>query len=285
MAKEKTTKKETEGKTAKRPMYNNNAHVFGFINGVRMNDAGNGRTAINLDVASQENFKVDDKKQTRNTYHDIVLFTSDKNVIESFKKIAGDLENNAKNKDVKDFKRATHTISVDGILMNRNDSVQILTKEDGFKLDTPLAEKEVRNRADIVGNVGSLTVHEEKNFATASLIHHYRPEGSEKDFETSINIRVDGDRKFSKETYEKMKSGEIGVGDFIRVGGQLHNNNYENEKGKRYSMALDVTSSSMIRKKGAAQEQKAEPKATTKKAAAEKPAKKATSRKKTGVKI
>ena len=82
----------------------------------------------------------------------------------------------------------------------------------------------------------------------------------------------------------------MGEGDFIRVGGQIHNNNFENEKGKRYGMAMDVTSSTILRKKAQKEEVKEAPKADVKEAAnkaEKKPAntkRKATSRKK-GVQV
>lgn len=273
--------------TKKNP--NNNLHVYGYINGVRMQDAKEGRTAINLDVASLETFKAGDEFKNKKTYHDVVIFTDDKKVIDKFAAMGKDLEENRARKDEKGFKPAVHTISLDGVIVNKEKSqdLQVMVKDSGFELDVKQADKEVRNRADIVGNIASVKMYEDKNFASVTLMHHYRPEGAEKEFETTIQVRVDGDRKFSQKTYEALKKGELGVGDFIRVGGQLHNNNFENEKGKVYSMALDLTSSELLHKKGEKAEVKAETK-TEKKPEAKKEAKtekkKAVSRKK-GVKM
>ncbi len=275
---------------------NNNAHLYGYINGVRMNDFNRGdkkMTAINLDVVTLETFKKDDSFQNKRTYHDVVLFTDNKELIDKFAAVGADVTANRENKDVKGYSPKTHTISVDGVLVNKEntikgsdqtyDTLQFMASEASIDLDVKQAEKEVRNRAEIVGNIAKVNVYEEKGFATATVIHHYRPDDGEKDFETSMQIRVDGGRKFSQKTYEALKNGELGVGDFIRVGGQLHNNNFENEKGKRYGMALDVTSSELLHKKAEKQEAKAEVKAEkkpAKKEAAKAAPKKATSRKK-----
>lgn len=231
---------------------NNNVHLYGYINNIRMNEyerEGKKMTAINLDVATLETFKKGDEFQNRRTYHDVSLFTDDKKTIKMFKDIEKDL--------AKEGAKA-HTISMDGTLVNKEDSrdMRIIAKEDSIDVDVKQADKEVRNRAELVGNVAAVNVFEDKNFASVNIIHHFRPEGSDKEFETSMQVRVDGDRKFSKDTYEKLKSGEIGVGDFIKVGGQLHNNNYTKEgEEKVYSVALDLTSAEVIRKKG---EKKAE---------------------------
>lgn len=282
---------------------NNNVHLYGYINGVRMNEyerEGKKGTAINLDVATIETFKDDSGFHNKRTFHDVVLFTEDKAIIDRFAAIGNDLAKNLENKDVQGYKPTTHTISVDGILVNKEntikgtentyDTLQVVANGPSIDIDVKQADKEVRNRAELVGNIARVNVYEDKGFATATVIHHYRPEGSDKEFSTTLQIRVDGDRKFSKKTYEALKSGEMGEGDFIRVGGQIHNNNFENEKGKRYGMAMDVTSSTILRKKAQKEEVKEAPKADVKEAAnkaEKKPAntkRKATSRKK-GVQV
>ena len=77
----------------------------------------------------------------------------------------------------------------------------------------------------------------------------------------------------------------MGVGDFIRVSGQMHNNNYTKGETKVYGMVLDANSTELLYKKGEKvaekAEQKVEKKAEKKPAkAAEAKPKKAASRKK-----
>ena len=293
MAKE-TIKKEAETKK-KAPRFNNNAHLHGYVNGVRMNDMENGRTAINLDVVTLETYKTQDGSFKNNrTYHDVVLFTEDKDIIAKFGAIAADVQANRENKDVKDFKPTVHTISCDGIVVNRENTIrgteekynspQILLRDGSFKLDVKQEDKEVRNRVELVGNIASVKVYEDKGFAVATVINHYRPEGSEKEFSTSLQVRADADRKFSKPMYEALKDGKLEVGDFIRVGGQMHNNNYEVEAGKRFGMALDVTTHEVLKKKAdkAVKVETAKAKTETKKAA---PKKATSNRKKNGMKV
>lgn len=273
---------------------NNNTHLYGYINGVRVNETGSGKTAVNLDVCTLETFKNDKGAfENKRTYHDVVMFTENKEIIEKFIAIGEAVEKNRQMKDEKNFKPETHTISLDGVLLNKKDSrdLQVFCKEDGFELDVKQADKEIRNKTEFVGNIASVQMHEDKNFAVVTVMNHFRPsEGEER--ETALIVRINGDRKFSKETYEALKKGEMGVGDFIRVGGQLHNNNFENEKGKFYGMALDLTSSELLHKKGEKKEEKAEvKKEPAKKAAAKKETKKAeqpkkaVSRKKKGVTV
>ena len=282
---------------------NNQVHIFGYVNDVRMNEMESGKTAINLDVVSLEQYKdKDDKYQTRRTYHDVAIFTDDKKLIEKFSKIGADVENNRANREVEGFKPETHTISMDGILVNKSNklgdtdktyrTLQILGNEASIDLDVKQAENEVRNRAEIVGNIADINLHEDKKFAVVTLMHHYRPEGSEKEYETVVDVRINGDRKFSKEAYEAIVKGELGKGDFVRLGGQLHNNRFENEEGVRYGVSMDLTSYALLKKsqkqaekageKVEVKEEKKAAKAASKKAAPKKEAapKKATPRKK-----
>lgn len=269
---------------------NNYVHLYGYINGIRMNEFdkdGKKMTAINLNVSTLETFKKDDQFVNRRTYHDVSLFTDDKKTIKAFKDIAKNMEND----------KGPQTISLDGTLVNKEgmNDVRIIAKEDSIDLNAKQADKEVRNRAELVGNIAAVNIHEDKNFATVNLIHHFRPEGAEKEFETILQVRIDGDRKFSKDTYEALKNGELGVGDFVKIGGQLHNNNYTKEEEKVYGVALDLTSAEVLHKKGEKKAESAEVKEEAKpakKAAAKKaeaPAKKAETKKavsrKKGVKM
>ena len=270
--------------------YNNNMHVYGFVNDIRMNDTESGKKAINLDVATLESFKKEDGTvQNIRTYHDVVMYTDDKKVIAKYEKIAAALKKNAENKGVEGFEPEVHTVSLDGILVGKKDSrdLQVMAKPENVSLDVKQADKEVRNRAEIVGNIASIDVYPEKNFATMTVAHHYRPEGSKKEGEsidTFIPVRVSGARMYSKHTYDALVEGKLEVGDFIRVRGQLHNNNFEKDEKKQYTMALDLNSSELIAKKGAKQEQaaakKPEAKQEAKPAKKVVPAKKVTPRKK-----
>lgn len=280
---------------------NNQVHLFGHINNVRMNGLDDGRTAVNLDVVTRESYK--DSKgevQTKRTYHDVAIFTDDKKLIKSFQKIGKDCDKNVENRDVEGYKPIPHSISLDGIMVNKTSrlgdtdktyqSVQILAGVDSIDLDAKQEEKELRNKAYLVGNIGSVRLVEDKKFAVVSLMHHYRPEGSEKEYTTNLDVRINGDRSVGKETYEKLVKGEMGVGDFIRVGGQLHNNRFETEDGVRYGVSLDATSAEVLKSRQAeaktakveVKEEKASTKKSTKKATEKKETakKKATPRKK-----
>lgn len=272
---------------------NNTVHLQGYINGVRMNETKSGRTAINLDVATQERYQDKDQVwKTRPSYHDVVIFTDDKALIEKFGQIAKDIEEKAANRDVKDFKAKNHTISLDGTLVNGENklgdqtyrTIQVIAKPESLDLDAKKAEQEVSNKAVLAGNIANIYVNEEKKFAVVSMIHNFRPEGAEKDYKTSLDVRVSGDRKFSAPTFEKIAKGELGVGDFIRVSGQLHNTKREVEgKGTRYGVSLDLTGFDLLKKAEKKTEVKTEKKAEKKEEKKAEPKKATSRRKKAGV--
>lgn len=273
----------------------NDLHLYGYINGVRMNEVSEGRVAVTISVATIENFKQGEENKSRRTFHNAVLFTSDKDLIAKFEAIKAATDKNRENQGVEGFKPETHTISLDGFLVKREnsfgedgqkyDSAQIMVKEDSVDLDVKQAENEVRNSARLSGNIGSIRIVEDKDFADLSIIHHYTSKDGREN-ELPIHVRVNGNRRDGKQVLEDLKAGKIKVGDFIRIGGQLRQNNYEKEgEGKRYGLAVDMTTFKMLKQKEAVavkEEVKTAPKAAPKaqKAPAQKPQKKATSRKK-----
>ena len=238
---------------------NNAVHLHGFINEVRMNPVNDeGRMAINLKVCTHEQYTRKDEngeKATfdRPTFHDVTIFTDDKKVIKQYAAIEKDLKSvdNKKN----------HTVSLDGFLVQRErrvgdsdstyNTVSIVAGQDRVSVDKPREENEVRNSATFVGNIGSVEIYKEKNFAVVSMANHYKVEGLDEPQVTWLNVRVSGDRKFSKQAYEDLVSGKLGKGDFLRVGGQLHNNTFGEEGSKRYTMVLDLTRIEKLEKKEA----------------------------------
>lgn len=257
--------------------YNNNVHLHGFINDVRINPVnGDGRQAINLDIVTVENFQ----DKARKTYHDAVLFTDDKSIIKKFDKVAADCKKNAENRGVEGYKNLTHTVSLDGVFINpENKQPYILIMSDALKLDAKREENEVRNSATIVGNIGNIDIYPDKKFATLSVAGHYTPKEGQGEAQPNwVKVNVNGNRKVGGALYEAIEKGEVKKGDFVRVGGQLHNNNYGEGENKVYGMALDVSRFEKIEKKAEKTEKaEAKKKVETKKAETKKaaPAKKA----------
>lgn len=263
---------------------NNDVHLYGFPNEVRINDANNGTKAINIDLVTIENYKNEKgESQARRSFHDVVIFTDDKKLIKSFEKIAKNCEANAKNRDVEGYERKTDTVSLSGILVNKDvkvkdsdktySTIQVLANPESVDVNVKQEEKEYRNVASLVGNIGSIDLHEDKKFAVVSIAHHYRPKDSEKENITWLTVRVNGDRKVGKELYEAIEKGDLKAGDFIRVGGQMHNNRFEDKDGDtRYVMTMDATRFQKLEKKQAEAEkvEMKEEKAPAKKAAAKK---------------
>lgn len=259
---------------------NNNVHLYGYINDVRIKKLDNGKTLIGIDIVTLEQYKSKEGEfKNKRTYHNGVLFPEDKALIKKFTAIAKDCAKNIKNRDVEGFKPETHSISLNGYLSNPDagsSNVSIIIDEKTLDIDVKQEENEIRNRADFVGNIGAIDIYDDKRFATVRVAHHFRPEGAEKEFETWLNVRVDGDRLYSKNTYDAIVKGEVAKGDFVRLGGQLHNNNFETKDGKKvYGVVLDLTTFQKLEKKEAEAEKvevKEEPKVEPKKAAPKKAA-------------
>lgn len=285
----------------KNQKYNNNIHLQGYINDVRMNEVGNGRTAINLDVATEVSFvkkndKGEDVRVRPKTYHDVVLFAEDKALIEKFSQIAADVKNNNENRDVEGFKPTAHLVSLDGLLLNKTReieyldennepkmgtyrTVQVFVLPEKIAIDQKRGEKEVRNYAQVAGNIMDIKVYPDKKFATLQIMNHYKKD-DEHEFETALDVRISGSNPYTKKAYESLEKNEIGIGDFIRVGGQMKNNRVVNNAGKtRYGMIMDMGSFELLRKREAKAETAAEEQKAAPKQEPEKEPKKATSKK------
>lgn len=264
---------------------NNNMHVYGYINDIRINPTDGGRTAINMDIATIESYKKDGEQQYNRSYHDATLFTDDKNLVKKFEKVAADVRENRENRGVEDYKGKSHTVSLDGILVNRENkfkdsdktytTVAILVNEKSVDLDAKLAEGERRNRADFKANVSDIKVYEDKKFAVVRVANNYHPEEGE-DRSTWIDVRVNGNSRYAKGAYEAIAAGKVQKGDFVRIGGQLRDNTFETSAGMKYGNAVDLTSFEKIERKESKDVKEAPAKKAAEKAAE---TKKATSKK------
>lgn len=249
----KETKKNTQ----------NNVHLYGYIDSVRMNELENGRVAVNLDVTTAESFKDrEGNYQVRRSRHDATLFTGDADIIARFRKVAEVLEANAEGKGKEGFKPEVQTVSLDGMLVNRSNSFKgsereyetlaVLVREDSVDLNVKPAEGERRNRVDINANIAAVNVYADKEFATIRAAHNYRPEGAKEAYTTWMDIRVNGRSPFSKAAYEAIVKGELKSGDFIQLGGQLRDNTFDVKLGddivKKYGNAIDLTSLKVLKR-------------------------------------
>ena len=250
----------------------NNVHVRGFINDVRINKTESGRTAINLLIGTTEQYTDKVKgPQTIRTSHDATLFTENKELVKKFEGIADDLKANDANREVEGYKPKVHTISAGGPMVmdphpfkdmdKTYERAKILLIEDSIDLDVPQAKEEKRNRIDLAVNIGNVTLHEDKQFAIVSAARNLHKEGVANDPDW-IELKVSGKSPFKgeKEAYEKLVNGDLKKGDFIRVGGMLKNNNFEVEidgkKAMKYGSRIDVSSVTKIQKKQAQAETK-----------------------------
>lgn len=244
--------------TKKNP--NNNIHLYGYINGVRINPLENGRTAVNLDIATVESYKDKDGEfKQKYSHHDAAIFTSDEDTLKKFSAIQADLKANEANKDVEGYKPKSHTVSLDGMLVNRQSTfpgsdrgyatLAAVVREDSIDIDAKIAEGEKRNRVDFSANISKVNIYEDRKLALVSMAHNYRPNDSDKEYTTWMDVRVDGKSPFSKAAYEALAKGEVAKGDFVQVGGQLHDNNYDTELGRKYGNVIDLTSFKVLASK------------------------------------
>lgn len=293
----------------------NNVHLYGFVNDVRISATEDGsRTFINVNLATYEQYKNKaDEKERKNTFHTVNIATSDPAVIKQFKEVQAALANNQENRDVEGFEPKVFTASVDGTLVtreNEKDGVKysnqmVVTNAENFTLGAKRQEGESMNTASFKGNIANVEMHD--GFAMISIAtHYYAPGESEihtgetKPYtEKTSFVKTRISENFRKETFNDLKNGKIGVGDFVEARGQMHNNNYIDKNGvKRYGIVVDLNKLEVIAKKQnkeqtatAAKEQKEAPaqketaKKDVKKAAAPKSAPKKATPNKKGIKM
>lgn len=294
----------------------NKVHLHGIINEVKSVENESGRKIYFIDLATMESYTDKDKnRQRKYTFHDVQVSTSDKDLIEKLDKIADDCKENIANKKVEGYKPKIHTGSFDGVLTTKKRETEdvtyynnvVIASEETIRLDTPLQENEVRNRAELKGNIASIDIKD--GFAKITIAtHYYAPSetpvkdhtGTERNYVEKTNYvdtQISGN--FRKDEFEAIKKGEIAVGDLVEARGQIHNNNYTDKDGvNRYKMVVDLNKLTLVAKKEEKKEKAAETKEApeakkeTKKAASnkkeqakeEKP-KKAVSRKKKGMSV
>ncbi len=281
----------------------NTVHLYGLITDVRFGQVPDkGLTGINLRVSTMGRPPKDGDKRVDN-YHDVTMFTDDPKVIESYKAVEANLKANAENKGVEGYKPKYDTVSLDGYIRNVTKrfansedtytGIEVRTNPENASLNVPKGEKEYRDVAQFKGNVGSVELHEDKNFARISLANHFQPKDAEGNAigeprVTWLNVTVSGNSRNPevKAAYDAIVKGDIEKGKFVRVNGQLINNSFEVEKGKIHDMTLSATGFTLLTKKEAEEkdqevEVKVEPevKAEEKKAAKKATSKKATSKK------
>lgn len=276
---------------------NNEAHLYGFINGIRMKEFADGNTAIDLRVSTSESFKKDEEYVKKYTNHDVRLVTKNADLIKQFSGFKEDIEKKGEEK-------VPHRISLDGHLTQSNyekDDVKVygyrvIADEDSIKLDVSKEKEEVMNTIGVKGNISNIQKFENSaiiNIAT----HHYGPAGLKNDkgelynqisysgkdgkevtlseLPVFVQARVNGNRM--KEVFDDIVAGKIDKGDLIRLRGQMHENDSKNEEKKTESrgIIIDAASFTLIAKKAQKVEEKAEVQKEVK------PAKKASTAKKT----
>lgn len=274
---------------------NNNVHLHGFVNDVRIGAPEDGsKNYINVNLATYEQYKNNaGEKERKNTYHTVIIRTSDPAVVDQFKEVQAALANNQENRGVEGFEPKVFIASVDGSLVtkeNEKDGVKysnqmVVTNADDFKLGAKRQKDESMNTASFKGNIANVEMHD--GFAQVTIATHYYAPGESEihtgetkpytEKTTFVKTRIS--ESFRNETFNDLKDGKIGVGDFVEARGQMHNNNYTDKNGvKRYGIVVDLNKLEVLAKKQnkeqtAAKEEKAAP---AQKEAAKKDVKKAT---------
>lgn len=271
----------------------NNVHLYGFVNDVRMSATEDGsKNFININLATYEQYTNNaGEKERKNTFHTINLVSSDPEVIKQFEEVRTALTNNYENREKEGFEPKVFKASVDGTLVtreNEKDGIKyynqvVVANADDFRLGAKRQEGESMNTASFKGNVANVDIHD--GFALVSIAtHYYAPgesqihTGETKPYtEKTSFVQARIYESFRGETFQALKKGDIAVGDLIEARGQMHNNNYTDKNGiKRYGIIVDLNKMNVIAKKQVKVEKEVEKKAETKKAAP----KKATSNKK-----
>ena len=279
----------------------NKVHLYGFLNEIKSANDFEGKKSFLMDVATVENWQDNAENwQSRTSYHTVSLLTGDKKIIKGLEKAKVDLDNNIANRDTEGFKPKTHTVSLDGSLTTKKSTSDegveyfnpvAVADAESFKLDVKRQENEVRNRAELKGNIANIDMKD--GFAKISIAtHFYVPgestnhKGETKPYtEVTKYIETKVDEKRLPKTFAQLKNGELGIGDLVSVNGQMHNNRYKEKESGIYrdKVDIDLKGFNLIAKKGekkAQAEEKTEKKAEAKKETKKAAPKKATPRKK-----
>lgn len=278
---------------------NNEAHLYGFINGIRMKEFADGNTAIDIRVTTSESYTKDEKQVKKYTDHEVRLVTKNAELINQFSGFKEDIEKKGEEK-------VPHRISLDGHLTQSNYEkdgtkvygYRVIADEDSIKLDVNQEKAEVMNTIMVKGNISNIQKFENNaiiNIAT----HRYGPAGLTNDkgelynqvtysgkdgkdvtlseIPVFVQSRINGNRASMKEIFNDIEAGKIDKGDLIKLRGQMHENDSENKEKKTASrgIIIDAASFTLIAKKAEKVEKKTEMQKEIK------PAKKATATKKT----
>lgn len=266
---------------------NNNVHLHGFVNDVRINATEDGsKHFVNVNLATYEQFKNNaGEKERKYTFHNVNLVTSDPKIVKQFEEVRDALANNYENREKEGFEPKVFKASVDGTLVtkeNEKDGIKyynpmVIANADDFKLGAKRQEGEAMNTATFKGNIANIDMHD--GFALVSIAtHYYAPgesqihTGETKPYtEKTSFVQTRINESFRPETFKAMKNGEIEVGDLIEARGQMHNNNYTDKNGiKRNGIIVDLNNMNVLAKKQSQGVKEAEKKTETKKETATK---------------
>lgn len=223
---------------------NNQVHLNGFVKNVEVVNFED-KNFFNVLVGTSETIPGKDPKYTTH----MVKVNAEGELAEQLKGIA-------ESKDEK------HSISLDGHLVaNEKDGKKffyVSADAASVALDSKIQKGESRNTISIEGNVARLENYPEHGLAVASIAVKYWVPGESTNYkgETQpytekanfLEVRINQNRL--PETYEQLTSGAIAVGDLIGIRGQMHNDTYEKDNKKVYSMKIDANKVEIIAKKG-----------------------------------
>lgn len=268
----------------------NRVHLYGLANRVSTRGLENGKTAVNVDVATYESYKGKDDagkdvRKNRSTYHRVNIVTDNEEMLAKLNAIAADCAENAKHR-VKGagyeegYKPVLHGVSIDGVLASRSytgkdgivrESQVIVASPEDVMLDVKKnkEDKEQRNSADIKGNIAKCEIINDK-FAKLRVATHFFVPGESVNHKgekvpytektSFVDVRIN--RAHREAMVADLKSGKLGVGDLVNVHGILHNDNYTDKDGvERFKIVLDASKIELVAKKGQKEEAKAEQKA------------------------
>ena len=218
---------------------NNQVHLNGYIKSIK-ETAFEDKVFLNVIVGTSETIPEKDPKYTSH----MVKITADSDLAEKLRNL----------KEGKNF------ISLDGRLMaNEKDGKRffyVSALPDSVKLNEGMQKGESRNTVTIEGNIASLDIYKDKEFATMSVaMNYYIPGEGEEKYKQVANflpVRISGKRL--PETFKQLVDGSLAVGDKISVRGQMHNDDYVKEdETKVYAIKIDANKVELVAKKKAAQ--------------------------------
>lgn len=285
--------------TSNRAFCENKVHIYGYLNSVSgpfdASKKNPEKKGFFLHIADTETYKDKDGNDVKIVNsHSVKIVTDEEKYINKLIELQKDCEDNRamrNNTEIpdKEKKYKTHFAAVDGGITSSSpkkddsnaeadaESVKyspyfIITNTDNIRFDQRITEmdKKLPNFIEFSGNMTEPKYSKGNEFADFGVaVRRVSQDKNGKEYEETHFINVQVSNKYRPKTFEAIKEGKLGKGDFIKVSGILKEEQFTNEDNVRVNVTRVDAEKVMVKikkgqKKAEAEEVKEAPAETAK---------------------